>query len=284
MKIGIVLSGGMAKGAYQIGALKAIKEIIPSCHIKHISASSIGALNAYAYSANKLEQAEEIWKNTASQGSRAFITKMLRSSYLQQSISDICSENDCFDNDLYITLLNSKKMTVGYHNIRNVNPNLYKDYIKASVAMPIYNYPVQINGSRYYDGALIDNIPIFPFMKLSVDLIICIYFDSYCYKFENEYLDNKILKLTFSKDKFFKESLVFEKDSIDYMISEGYKKTYSILSSVFSSGFDCTETIYQNIEYANAQAGNQKIRITDDLVATNLNKIAQKFTRRKIIK
>ena len=225
MRIGIVLSGGMAKGAYQIGALKAIKELIPSHHIKHISASSVGALNAYAYSAEKLEQAEEIWKNTASQGSRAFITKMLRSSYLQQSISDICSENDYFDNDLYITLLNSKKMTVGYHNIKNVNPILYKDYIKASVAMPIYNYPVQINESRYYDGALIDNIPIFPFMKLSVDLIICIYFDSYCYKFENEYLDNKILKLTFSKDKFFKESLVFEKDSIDYMILEGYKKT-----------------------------------------------------------
>ena len=49
MNIGLVLSGGMAKGAYQVGALTAIKEIIPDGNIKYISASSVGALNSYAY-------------------------------------------------------------------------------------------------------------------------------------------------------------------------------------------------------------------------------------------
>ena len=45
MNIGLVLSGGMAKGAYQVGALKAINELFPKGSIKYISASSIGVLN-----------------------------------------------------------------------------------------------------------------------------------------------------------------------------------------------------------------------------------------------
>lgn len=47
--IGIALSGGGAKGAYQIGALKAIEEfgLLDLC--KHYSGTSVGALNTFIY-------------------------------------------------------------------------------------------------------------------------------------------------------------------------------------------------------------------------------------------
>lgn len=48
MNIGLVLSGGMAKGAYQIGVLRAISEYIPISEIKYISCESIGVFNGYA--------------------------------------------------------------------------------------------------------------------------------------------------------------------------------------------------------------------------------------------
>ena len=46
-KIGLVLPGGGARGAYQVGVLKAISHIIPdSSPFKVISGTSAGAINA----------------------------------------------------------------------------------------------------------------------------------------------------------------------------------------------------------------------------------------------
>jgi NTE family protein len=65
MKVGLVLSGGGAKGAYQVGVLKALKEFeIP---IEGIAGASIGALNgAILASAPTLgegiQRLEEIWR------------------------------------------------------------------------------------------------------------------------------------------------------------------------------------------------------------------------------
>ena len=54
-KIGLVLSGGLAKGAYQLGVLKAINELVRLEDIVAISASSVGTLNAYAFINQRLE-------------------------------------------------------------------------------------------------------------------------------------------------------------------------------------------------------------------------------------
>ena len=82
MKIGLVLSGGMAKGAYQIGALRAINKFIPRDEITCISCASIGVLNGYAYVTDQLDVAEKMWKGLCSNGNRFLVTQMLKSSLL----------------------------------------------------------------------------------------------------------------------------------------------------------------------------------------------------------
>ena len=62
MRIGLVLSGGMAKGAYQVGVLKAISEYILPQNFSYISSSSVGVLNSYAFVAGTLDKAEDTWK------------------------------------------------------------------------------------------------------------------------------------------------------------------------------------------------------------------------------
>ena len=42
MNVGLVLSGGMAKGAYEVGALSAVSEFFTPNDIGYISAASIG--------------------------------------------------------------------------------------------------------------------------------------------------------------------------------------------------------------------------------------------------
>jgi NTE family protein len=58
---GLVLEGGGAKGAYQIGAWKALKEA--GIKIKGVVGVSVGALNGALICMDDLERAEEIWKN-----------------------------------------------------------------------------------------------------------------------------------------------------------------------------------------------------------------------------
>ena len=58
---GLVLEGGGAKGAYQIGAFKALREA--GIKIKGISGTSVGALNGALICMGDLEKAEKIWEN-----------------------------------------------------------------------------------------------------------------------------------------------------------------------------------------------------------------------------
>lgn len=60
---GIVLEGGGAKGSYQIGAWKALREA--GVQIKGIAGASVGALNGALMCMDDLEKAEYIWSNIA---------------------------------------------------------------------------------------------------------------------------------------------------------------------------------------------------------------------------
>ncbi len=60
---GLVLEGGGAKGAYQIGAWKALKEA--GVKIKGVAGTSVGALNGALICMGDLEQAEKLWKTIA---------------------------------------------------------------------------------------------------------------------------------------------------------------------------------------------------------------------------
>ena len=281
MNIGLVLSGGMAKGAYQVGALTAIKELIPDGNIKYISGSSVGALNSYAFATDRLDKLADAWKNIDYDGSRAFIGNMLKSSYLQQSIKDICKSTDVVPTTHYITLMNMRKRMVNYQNLQHVNRELIPRYLKASVAMPLYNKPVQILGENYYDGAIVDNIPIYPLMKHNLDYVMCIYFDEYSYIFENKYFDNKVIKLTYASDKRVSDSVFFSQSGVERMMDMGYERTYKTLKEFLVNGIEDYEYIYRLIENKN-RGIERKLRISGDMTVTNINKVAQKLTKRKV--
>ena len=60
---GLVLEGGGAKGAYQIGAWKALKEA--GVKIKGIAGTSVGALNGALICMDDFENAKNIWESIA---------------------------------------------------------------------------------------------------------------------------------------------------------------------------------------------------------------------------
>ena len=58
-----MLEGGGAKGAYQIGAWKALCEA--GVKIRGVAGTSVGALNGALICMGDLEQAERLWKDIA---------------------------------------------------------------------------------------------------------------------------------------------------------------------------------------------------------------------------
>ncbi|MDE5771115.1 MAG: patatin-like phospholipase family protein [Ruminococcus sp.] len=62
-RIGLVLSGGGAKGAYEIGVYKALSAIGATRFIDVIAGTSVGALNAVLLESRGAEYSENVWHN-----------------------------------------------------------------------------------------------------------------------------------------------------------------------------------------------------------------------------
>lgn len=282
MHIGLVLSGGMGKGAYEIGALTAISEFFDPSDFEYVSAASVGVLNTYAFLTNNLPKAREIWESVNLKGEKRFITSVLKSTFLQNVITSIVS-HEKIDKNFYVPLLDLGNRELLYYNFKDISPDEAAPYLRASIAMPFYNKGVVIGDKTLYDGAVVDNIPIYPVLKNNLDYVICIYFDDFNYIFEDYTADNKIIKLTFPDDKIISNSINISHDAIAYMMDEGYRRTKRILSDIFAAGTEDLEAIYQKIEQINSRDDKKKVRITGDVVVTNMNKVVKRVVRHKRI-
>lgn len=268
--IGLVLSGGMGKGAYQVGALSAIREFFTPSDFEYVSAASIGTLNTYAFLTDKLEKAKNIWENVNLQGNKRFITSVLKSTFLQEIIECLVVDTK-IKNTFYVPLLDLSSRDLQYYDFSTISPQDMQHYLSASVAMPFYNKGVKIGKKSLYDGAVVENIPIYPVLKENLDYVICIYFDDVNYIFENFDSDNKVIRLTFPDNKIISNSVCIQHNSIVHMINDGYSRTKEILSVIFSNGIDDLDFIHSRIaEINHFNSENRAIRITGDVIVTNL--------------
>lgn len=276
--IGLVLSGGMAKGIYQIGVLKAIEQYFEPKDITCISAASIGTLNAYAYTTGNLDFAERVWKEASQDGSK-YIATLINSGFLKRSINILSESRTIAASKFYTPLYNLSQNRLFYVDIQKVAQELRGDYLRAAVAMPVFNEAVRIKGNYYYDGAIIDNIPISPLYKEPLDYIICIYFDNCNYIFEDKYLDQRVIKVVFYNDQRLRPSLRLDRERTDLMIREGYDKASRLFDFLFADGRDDVEKIYQNKKKLESSFLLSKTRITGDVVVNNFNRMAKKIVR-----
>jgi len=213
-------------------------------------------------------------------GMSSFLKMFARTPYVFDSVDALVDGNDVMKNNLYVTCLNVTNMTkikLNYINLREVEPHKIKEYLKASVSLPIFSKSLKISNGKYFDGALIDNIPIFPLMKYHLDYIIVVHFDNDTYTFENEYFDNKLIKINFLDDKIIKNTLSFDKMSISNMLNSGYEQSKMMFEIIFRKGTDDLDYIYEKISFFNMLTKGQKLRITGDVVMNNINKFLKKF-------
>ena len=277
--IGLALSGGCGKGAYQIGALMAIADYLSPTDFSMASCASIGSLNAFAFLTGRIKIARKIWENLKLKGLKRSIISVMRSEFVNEVIEKYIFP-ELLPCTFYLPLLNSRERCLEYYDLTKYSSETVKQFLKAGISVPPINQGIRYNNKILYDGAVVDNIPIYPLANKKLDYIICVCFDKdFC--FENSELDSRIIKITFPKDTSIRQSLDINHELIMKMIDDGYKRASHILSVVFAGGTDDLERIYNNIHMLNSISPDREYRITIDQVVTNLNHILKKIKRKE---
>jgi len=204
----LVLGGGGAKGAYEIGAWKAISQTGLKDHIKKFSGTSIGAINCALIQIMSSEQIAEIWLNNNLE--KIFVSGGINYKEIIEMIMNIRNGKksdfdgilsrdgliDLFDKfhienlenseyDFYVTVVNvlktpedsydyKKPGITEYLNLKKSNNEYIRKVLLATSAIPIVYPPVEIEGRYYVDGGINDNLPINPIYQGGYRKIIAI--------------------------------------------------------------------------------------------------------------
>jgi len=201
-KKALVLGGGGAKGSYQMGVWKALREI-DETDFDIVAGTSIGALNGALIVQNDFDAATEIWDTI--EYKKVFGDKR------KEEISTINSTLDMVRfaiNDAVMEgsldsapLENLVKEAVDEEKIRGaksrlgivavelpilrpITPmideipkgDLYKYLMASSACFPVFS-PYEINGVKYIDGGYYDNVPINFAIEKGAESIIAVDLD-----------------------------------------------------------------------------------------------------------
>lgn len=198
MKRAIVLSGGGAKGAYQIGVWKALRRL----RIKYdiVTGSSVGSLNGALMTQNTFYRGLWLWRNITfnhvfsdeikgdfnTKDGKKKIIKDVAKAVLTKSGLDVTELENNIKKVLRENKLRESKIDFGMvtFNLSTLKPTMLtkeeipfgrlKDYLIASATcFPVFKKK-SIDKDTYIDGGYCDNLPINLAISMGADEIIAV--------------------------------------------------------------------------------------------------------------
>ena len=209
-KIGLALAGGGARGAYQIGAWKALIELGIVDKISAYSGASVGSLNAVLFAMGDYENARDTWlkldKDSLFNIEKQIYKRIYRERFkflnrgvfstkrLEKLLDTTINYDLIKEKEIYIatTHLGGEKSTffdllrtnykhyfksenqINYHSLNELENGDIRKVMLASCAIPIAFRPIMIGNETFYDGGILDNTPYQPLLDAGCDVIIVI--------------------------------------------------------------------------------------------------------------
>ncbi len=209
-RLGLCLTGGGARGAYQVGAVKALEELGYLQKVYAFSGTSIGSVNACLLATKSVDEVKKLWidmPNKEFEGIRS-VFRTIREKKLgivNSGVYEISDLEQLLRENLDIETLKQKKVFVTLspagmdnegamgllkasfnHYIRNESQVIYSPIheqdndlifkqILASCSIPFVFPSVNLDGKQVFDGGLFDNIPVKPLIDAGCDTIIVIH-------------------------------------------------------------------------------------------------------------
>ena len=178
----VCLQGGGAKGAFQAGALKALCE--RGYRFDCAVGASVGSLNAAMVCLGKVDELYRVWeeldfsdvlpidrktdgglslRSIASAAFGAIRSAGVDTSRIRSILERYVDEDAVRASDVRFGLVTVKEEgkahTLCKYFIEDIPKGRLIDYMMASAALPFFKR-VEIDGIRYLDGGMMDNLPI----------------------------------------------------------------------------------------------------------------------------
>ena len=182
--IGLVLSGGGAKGAYEVGVWKAICEAGLDGRIGAMSGSSVGSLCAVLFSSIKEPgKCESVWSAAMTDAFEVNMGSILATALANGPALDKYANDDGFMSkaalrrvvdanlstwppqfpvSVYATTTEVTTRKRTSFRLDTLSRTDMLDRVIASCALPVLFSPQTIDGSKHVDGGLVDNRPVAP--------------------------------------------------------------------------------------------------------------------------
>ena len=206
MKIGLVLSGGGGKGAYELGVWKALKELDIDKYITVFSGTSIGAFNAVLFAQDDIKAAEALWEEVTIEqlvplsklmllrkgieltiGGRYinFVKKYMQHKFevgvtTKDGATELANRYLKIDvvkkrgKSCYVACAELPDLKAKYFKITDYADFLAREMVIASASLPLIYDCSEIEGLKYIDGGLADNTPIKPVYDEGCEIIIVV--------------------------------------------------------------------------------------------------------------
>lgn len=250
------MSGGISNCAYQIGFLKALSEFVSRDEVKILSCSSAGISVGYAFSANKLDYVESLYKTVNISKGSELLWQVFAKGLLKNYIATLVEDDDMLEIPLCFPVCYIPIWSIKYNWIKGMYNRQWKKYLIAATNYPFLKIiPSIVDGRLAIDGGAIDNIPLFPLLHSSrttpcekeLDLIFVLHFDAR-YDYRREFkTDIPVLDLDLSYcNNFSKAHYDYSTATISDRIDKAYNYGIKIASRLFS-GDDSKEYLQKTI-------------------------------------
>jgi len=214
-KLGLCLTGGGARGGYQIGAMKALDELGILSNIHAYAGTSIGSANACVVASRGIKAAEDVWLNLPQENipkikpSKPKKPRIVTGRYSLEIFDKVMREAIDYEalksKEVYITVSQGGPKDGGFMDLLKANFSHYvrKDSqvkympahalddetihqcVMASCSIPLFFAPVDINDQHCFDGGMYDNIPVMPLIEAGCDEIIIVHLHKHRSRFFN---------------------------------------------------------------------------------------------------
>ncbi len=247
MKIGLVLSGGIAKGAYQAGFLKAIEENIGRENISAISCASIGLYNGYMFSKNDTDSLISMWKDVHFDSVTDVIFDNWFKGYMKDITNRIVTKNDVLNIPIYAPICYLPFVHMDYCKLFGKYSPKWYSFMRGAVSFPVISGGIRIfRGQIALDGGAMDNIPIKPLIQNEKpDVILVLHFTSR-FRPRKIFTDSGIPILDYDisiSNKFKKYSFDFHHDTINSILDSGYEYGVEICKNVFDKTYSIEDIV-----------------------------------------
>lgn len=268
-KLGLCLSGGGARGAYQAGAIKALAEAGILDQIEVYAGTSIGAANAAVLASKSPKALEDVWFNIPQNALKH--EKKLLSRLLEEKLKAI--DNGIYSMDTFSSImmqsideeqLKTKKVFVTVSDGGDESKGLfglikssYEHYIRkdsqviylpldelsqkeahkavvASCSIPVIFPAVKKDHRKFYDGGVFDNIPVKPLIASGCTEIIVIQLNKTFFFKPEDYPGVTIHEIKHQGS--LGGVLDFSKEHVEKIFNWGYEDALTFIESYQAKG------------------------------------------------